>query len=277
MVVLTTLWAAVFSSASASAQTGGGGSGDADNRPVVYLTFDSGPGPRTPEFLEVLDRWDVEATFFLIGRNVQNSPEMVERIVEAGHAVGNHTWTHQNLTTMAPLEAQIELRLTNEAIVETVGLRPRCWRPTFGEVNDELIAVAAREGLSNESWIPSGRWDVDTVDWKHGYEFVLSRLQTIQAGDVVLMHGGMNPDHEDLAALMTWLTENGDRYRFEALPGCEPRAVARPNTGNGLSTDSAPDSLASVGPMVNVFTRNPDLWVELQRGSTYLEAFGSLS
>jgi len=251
---------------------------DADDRPVVYLTFDSGPGPRTPEFLEVLDKWDAKATFFVIGRHVQISPEMLGLIVGAGHAVGNHTWSHQDLTQMTALEAQTELRLANQAVVETVGLHPRCWRPTFGEVNDQLITVAAREGLSNESWIPSGRWDVDTVDWKYGYEFVLARLQTIQPGDVVLMHGGMNGDYEDLAALMTWLESNGDDYRFEALPGCRPKPVS--TSGASASTGSAPGSLAATEPIAgdatnDLFNSNVDLWIDVQRGSTYLGAFGS--
>ena len=237
-----------------------------DSRPVVYLTFDSGPGPRTPEFLEVLDQWDATATFFVIGRNVLNSPEMLERIVEAGHTVGNHTWSHQDLTTMSELDVQAELRLTNQAVAEVTGLRPRCWRPTFGEVNDQLISVAAREGLSNDSWIPTGRWDVDTVDWKYGYEFVLARLQTIEAGDVVLMHGGMNPDHEDLAALMTWLEGNGDRFRFEALPGCAAATAA---------DDDPPGALAATDVSADLFADDPELWEQVHRGATYLSAFGS--
>lgn len=250
---------------------------DDDSRPVVYLTFDSGPGPRTPEFLEVLDQWDAKATFFVIGRNVHTSPEMLERIVEAGHAVGNHTWSHEDLTQKSLLEAQTDLRLANQAVIETVGLRPRCWRPTFGLVNDDLIEVAAREGLSNNSWIPSGRWDVDTVDWKYGYEFVLARLQTVGPGDVVLMHGGMNPDHEDLAALMTWLQVNGDTYRFETLPGCTPTRVPSstpPSAGDQGPTDPAPGSLAATDATFDLFNRDPTLWIEIHRGSAYLSAFG---
>lgn len=236
-----------------------------DDRPVVYLTFDSGPGPRTPEFLEVLDRWDAKATFFVIGANAQNSPDMLTAIAERGHGLGNHTWSHRDLTQMPPLEALTELQATNGFVAETVGRTMRCWRPPFGENSDELIEIAATAGLSNESWIPSGRWDVDTVDWKHGYEFVLSRLATIEAGDVVLMHGGMNPDHEDLAALMTWLEDNGDDYRFEVIPGCDPGRVSSP----------PPDSLAATDPTTRPVATNPELWFEIQRGSAYLSAFAA--
>ena len=274
-VILTVVFLLLSVSFAPVAAQQGSSDGEAeDGRPVVYLTFDSGPGPRTPEFLEVLDKWDAKATFFVIGRNVQNSPKMLELIVSKGHAVGNHTWSHQDLTKMALLEAQAELRLANQAVVETVGLQPRCWRPTFGEVNDQLIAVAASEGLSNESWIPSGRWDVDTVDWKYGYEFVLARLQTVQPGNVVLMHGGMNQDYEDLAALMTWLESNGDKYRFESLPGCTPTPAS--TSGGSTSTGSAPGSLAASDDFIgDLFKRDLELWVAVQRGSTYLGAFGS--
>lgn len=247
-------------------QAGNGERLDADDdRPVVYLTFDSGPGPRTPEFLEVLDQWDATATFFVIGINARNNPEMLTEIVDRGHAVGNHTWSHRDLTTLPPLEALTELSATNGLVAETVGRAMRCWRPPFGENSDDLIALAATAGLSNESWIPSGRWDVDTFDWKFGYEFVLERLQTVGPGDVVLMHGGMNPEPEDLAALMTWLDANGDDYRFEAIPGCTPGTVAA----------GAPEALAATDPASRYLTADPDLWFDIQRGSAYLSAFGS--
>ena len=236
-----------------------------DDRPVVHLTFDSGPGPRTPEFLEVLDQWDAKATFFVIGINARNSPEMLAEIVEHGHALGNHTWSHRDLTQLPPLEALTELTTTNALVAEQVGRVMRCWRPPFGENSDELMAIAATAGLSNESWIPSGRWDVDTVDWKYGYEFVLERLQTVGPGDVVLMHGGMNPDPEDLAALMTWLEANGDAYRFETVPGCTPDTVAV----------DPPASLAATDPDTRYLTTDPDLWFDIKRGSAYLSAFGS--
>lgn len=236
-----------------------------DDRPVVYLTFDNGPGPRTPEFLDVLDRWNAKATFFVIGGNARNSPDMLTGIVSRGHAVGNHSWSHRDLTELPPLEALTELRATNRLVAETVGRTMRCWRPPFGRNNDELIRLAATAGLSNESWIPSGRWDVDTIDWKFGYEFVLSRLETVEAGDVVLMHGGMNPDPEDLAALMTWLLANGDDYRFEAIPGCSPDTITSP----------PPGSLAASDPATRYLTTDPDLWFQIQRGSAYLSAFGT--
>jgi len=253
----------------AEGQSPGSDAGPAVDLPVVYLTFDSGPGPRTPEFLEVLDAWNAKATFFVIGRNAQNSPEMLAEIVRRGHAIGNHTWTHRDLTEMSPLEARTELRATNQFVARTVGLQLRCWRPPFAETTDGLIATAAKVGLSNDSWIPSGRWDVDTIDWKYGYEFVLARLQTIQAGDVVLMHGGMNPDHEDLAALMTWLETNGDKFRFETIPGCMPSII-----GAAAVDATSPGTLAAVDPSTDYFATNPALWYQIQRGATYLSAFG---
>lgn len=236
-----------------------------DARPVVYLTFDNGPGPRTPEFLEVLDQWDARATFFVVGANARNSPEMLDEIVDRGHVLGNHTWSHRDLTELPRLEALTELRATNRFVAETVGRTMRCWRPPLGKSSDDLIELAATVGLSNQSWIPSGRWDVDTVDWKFGYEFVLSRLQTVGPGDVVVMHGGMNPDPEGLAALMTWFEANGDDYRFEPIPGCAADTVTSP----------PPSSLAAADPSTRYLATNPELWYDIQRGSVYLSAFGT--
>ncbi len=240
-----------------------------DERPVVYLTFGSGPGPGTTDYLDLLDRWEATATFFVVGQSAADSPQLLTEILERGHAIGNHTWTHQDLTRLSSLEALTELQAANRFVAETAGVEMSCWRPPFGEYTEGLIAQAAAIGLDNEGWIRSGRWDVDTRDWEHGYEHVLGELQTAGPGDVVLMHGGTNPDDEDLAALATWLEANGDDYRFEALPGCAPAA------DGGSGDDEPPDSLAAADPSTDTFATDPQLWFQIQRGSAYLSAFGS--
>lgn len=209
-------------------------------RPVVYITFDGGPGPRTPEFLDALDQWDAKATFFVTGSHTQADPAMLARIVDRGHVLANHTWDHPDMSTVSYYEAMVQLRSTQQIVEAALGITMTCWRPPFGETNDEVQRWADEVGLTNSGWIRNGRWDVDTIDWDNGYDFVLSRLNTIQPNDVVLMHGGMNPDVEDLDALVTWFQTNGDQYRFEVLPGCAPASSA----GNQKAVDGSVDDSA---------------------------------
>ncbi len=187
---------------------------------VVYLTFDGGPGPRTPEFLEALESWDAKATFFVTGSYTEKDPAMLKRIVASGHAIANHSWDHPDMTTIGDVGVRYQLQRTQFIVKEVTSIDMTCWRPPFGATNKDVQDIADANGLTNEKWIKDGRWDVDTIDWREGYDFVLKRLQTIEGGDVVLMHSGNNPDEEDLAALTTWMETNQDAYRFEALPGC---------------------------------------------------------
>ncbi len=216
-----------------------------DDRPVVYLTFDGGPGPRTPEFLDVLDRWNGKATFFVTGSHTSADPPMLNQIVARGHVLANHTWDHPDMSTLSRYEALVQLRTTQRIVESTAGITMTCWRPPFGETNDDVQGWADEIGLTNSGWLRNGRWTVDTIDWDRGYEFVLDRLNTVQADDVVLMHGGMNPDAEDLRALATWLEANGDRYRLEALPGCEPGEHSPDTDPTKLQGSTAPNGYSA--------------------------------
>jgi len=134
------------------------------------------------------------------------------------------------MTTVSYYEALVQLKSTQRIIQAATGITMTCWRPPFGETNDQVQRWADQVGLTNSGWIRNGRWDVDTIDWDNGYDFVLSRLNTVQPNDVILMHGGMNPDVEDLDALVTWLETNGDQYRLATLPGCSPASSTAPGS-----------------------------------------------
>lgn len=207
--------------------------------PVVYLTFDGGPGPRTQEFLDLLDKWDATATFFVTGSNTYADPGGLKSIVAAEQVLANHSWDHPDLTTISEAEVTIQLASTQAIVRDITGISMTCWRPPFGMSNEMVEKVAAEHGMPNSGWMANGRWDVDTIDWMYSYDFVLSRLNTVTAGDVVLMHGGMNPDAEDMAALSTWLDENGQDYRFEALPDCAPTLGERPDQLASVDTSAS--------------------------------------
>src|SRR6266704_2233534 len=106
----------------------------------LALTFDDGPNPSiTPKLLDLLNRYNAKATFFLIGQYVRECPELVQEIAARGHVVGNHTETHPNLFRRSLREIRIELRLCHDAISNALGAPPKWFRPPFGLRNPWLI------------------------------------------------------------------------------------------------------------------------------------------
>jgi peptidoglycan/xylan/chitin deacetylase (PgdA/CDA1 family) len=126
------------------------------------LTFDDGPSNVTPRLLQILAEHNVRATFFLVGQEVIRYPEIVRQIVDQGHEVGVHTWSHTGLTTMSTDSIVGELHYTIQAIQQAAGVRPRYFRPPFGDHDDRVRAIAMGMGLTNVMW------NFDSYD--HGWD-----------------------------------------------------------------------------------------------------------
>lgn len=156
------------------------------NRAAVALTFDDGPHPRhTPELLDILARYNVKATFYVIGQMVRRYPEVLRRVVAEGHEVGNHTWTHPTLSRMGNDSFLREIDRTQEIIWQTVGAVPVTMRPPYG-------AITSRQShmLDDRRNIPTVLWSVDPQDWRRpGSSVVAARMiHGAQAGSVILAH-----------------------------------------------------------------------------------------
>jgi peptidoglycan/xylan/chitin deacetylase (PgdA/CDA1 family) len=126
----------------------------------MALTFDDGPNPAfTPRLLDVLASHDVRATFFLLGGHAQTEPELVRRIVAAGHLIGNHSWSHPNLALTSPRRVQDELAWTSETLEQIAGAPIRFFRPPFGARRPEVLRAARSLGM-----VPV-MWNAMTTDW----------------------------------------------------------------------------------------------------------------
>lgn len=100
---------------------------------AVYLTFDDGPDPEwTPRVLDVLWQAGAEATFFAIGQQVQRAPELIRRVHTAGHAIGNHTYSHRHPWFMTSRTARAQVRDGAKALSDVLGVAPRFYRPPHG-------------------------------------------------------------------------------------------------------------------------------------------------
>jgi len=188
----------------------------------LAITFDDGPNPSiTPKLLDLLDRHEARATFFLIGRFVRECPGLVKEISARGHVIGNHTETHPNLFWLTPGQINAELQQCHAAIADTLGAPPQWFRPPFGMRNPWVISKAGELGCQTVMWtlIP-GDWREKPAEW------LISRMQPIArharrsskygsaaargTGDILCLHDGshrqLNGDRtRTLAALEHWL------------------------------------------------------------------------
>ena len=153
----------------------------------LALTYDDGPNdPHTLRLLEVLAKHGVHATFFLIGRYVRQRPEIVREIVQAGHVVGNHTFTHPLLTFKSEGEVRKELDNCRSALQDAIGEPSNLFRPPFGGRRPAVLRVARECGLEPVMWNVTG------YDWNSPSAAAIERKVAgqIRGGDVILLHDG---------------------------------------------------------------------------------------
>ena len=155
---------------------------DYSDQKLVALTFDDGPHPvYTERLLDGLKERNVKATFFLIGKSADKYPDLVKRMAEEGHLIGNHTMDHVQLNHQTYDQALEQIRQSNQVITKITGQTPRYIRPPFGEWSKEL---------EEEVDMTAVLWDVDPVDWKvKNTETVVKRiLKNAGEGDIILLH-----------------------------------------------------------------------------------------
>ncbi len=175
----------------------------------IAITFDDGPHPYlTESILKTLDKYDVKATFFMVGVNVVNYPDAARAVIAAGHEVGNHTFSHEHMTRLSEAQVQRELGLCEDALEELCEYRPHLFRPPEGAVNTYIEHCTERNDYTMILW------SLDTRDWENkNAELIVDRvLSSIRAGDIILMHdyiGRASKTPEALEILLPKLLEAG--------------------------------------------------------------------
>jgi peptidoglycan/xylan/chitin deacetylase (PgdA/CDA1 family) len=161
--------------------------GDCPGSRRLALTFDDGPNdPHTLHLLDILARHKVRATFFMIGRFVEQRSDIVRAVAEAGHAIGNHTFTHPNLIFRHAGEVRREIEGCARALDHAGAPRAKLFRPPYGGRTPAVLRTVRRLGYETVMWSVSG-WD-----WKpHSAEKIAGLMhRQLRGGDVILLHDG---------------------------------------------------------------------------------------
>ena len=171
--------------------------------PKIALTFDDGPSAAwTPALLDGLKERGVKTTFFLIGENADKNPEIVKRMAEEGHLIGNHTYHHVELTKVSENEARLELADTSAVIVRITGKEPEYMRPPFG---------AWQRKLEQEIQMLPVLWTIDPLDWttENQDEIVNKVVTEAEENDIILLHDCYKSSIEAGLRIVDILQEEG--------------------------------------------------------------------
>lgn len=176
---------------------------------VVALTFDDGPDYRTtPKILRILEEKNVQATFFVIGENVERCPTLLAAELKDGDEIGNHTFSHESLPGLSETGIARELDKA-EKVITTVAPRPTLFRPPRGAYNKKVLTIALAKGYTVVLW------SVDTQDWRRPpvSDIVNTVLREVQPGSIILLHDGKypSPTPEALPIIIDQLKKEGYR------------------------------------------------------------------
>lgn len=195
----------------------------------IALTYDDGPNDaHTLRLLEVLAKHEVRATFFLIGRYVQQRPEIAREVVRSGHVVGNHTFTHPLLIFKTDAEIREELRQCRQSLLDAIGEHSNLFRPPFGGRRPGTLRVARDLGLEPIMWNVTG------YDWNGPPAAVIERKisNRVRGGAVILLHDGghkqMGADRSQTVLATDHLVSRyrGEGYEFVTIPKMMENAPA---------------------------------------------------
>ena len=201
---------------------------------TVAMTFDDGPHPKlTPKLLDMLKERNIKATFFVIGKCVAEFPDIAKRIVDEGHEIANHSWSHPQLPKLSPPAFAAEIAQTNEAIEKATGVRPVVMRPPYGAINSTIT-----KRLNEEYGLSVIIWSVDPLDWKiRKSDHVSSHIiKNTAPGSIILAHDIHPSTIDAMPATFDALQSKG--YKFATVS--ELIAMDRPAAPKTESPKATP-------------------------------------
>ena len=188
--------------------------------PVAALTFDDGPDPFfTPRFLDILKKYNAHATFFMIGEAAECYPDLVQKVAQGGHAIGNHSWDHPSFLSITGKERRRQIRACAKAVAP---FGQKLFRPPYGQqtVASRIDALLLRYKVIT--------WNMKAFDWeKHDAHWILDKLLShLKPGSIILLHDTLWGIREEevkdrvsvLEALDMFLEKMSSQFRFVTIP-----------------------------------------------------------
>ena len=187
----------------------------------VSLTFDDGPNATyTPQILKILKEYNIQATFFMLGKNVESYPDIAKEVAESGNVIGNHSYTHKNLIFDLNPYVRRQIIRSQSRILENTGITPLLFRPPYG--GDDPFTVNQTKKLG----YVMVKWSVSSKDWERpGVSKIINNvLKNTKNGSIILMHDGdrlltkvdRSQTVEALPTIITNIQRQG--YQFVTLP-----------------------------------------------------------
>ncbi|MEU8247035.1 polysaccharide deacetylase family protein [Nonomuraea sp. NPDC048916] len=191
----------------------------------LALTFDDGPGKHTGTLLDLLKKEKVKATFFVTGKHVEESPSVARRVVREGHAIGNHTYSHQSLPPLLDYEITDQIQVASAIIEDKTGRRVRMFRPPYGHTDDRVLGIAGEQGLAQVLWTGT------TLDWslRDAKKIKAAVLRLARRDGVILMHDTVPQTVQAMPAIVKELKKRG--YHLVTVPALAGGKGLEPGVG----------------------------------------------
>ena len=171
-------------------------------KPTIALTFDDGPSKYTKQIVELVNKYNARATFFILGNKVKNYEETLKYVLSNGNELGNHSYNHKDLTKLSKEDLYNQIDMTNQVVKDTLNYDIKLLRPTYGSITKNLQKKIEMDIIL---------WNVDTYDWKlrNAKKIADKTLTDIKDGKVVLMHDIYETTYESLKIILPELEKQG--------------------------------------------------------------------
>lgn len=171
-------------------------------KPIIAFTFDDGPSHNTTKIIEILNKYNIKATFFLLGTNIEGNEDIVKSLKDNGMEIGNHSYSHKLLTRLKEDKIEEEFTKTKDLIYDITGSYPTLTRPSYGSVNKKIKQIVDT---------PIILWNIDTLDWKyHNSNYISNKiLNKVTDGNIILMHDIYTATSNALDKVIPQLLEKG--------------------------------------------------------------------
>ena len=194
------------------------------NQKIVFLTFDDGPHPAvTQKILDILASENIKAVFFMIGNNMIQYPDIVEKIYLSGHDIANHSFNHTRLDNLFGDNLTYEIEETNKTYKDILGITPHFFRPPGGRFNNMIYELIRKNNLIPIGWeintgdyLDNNKKQINSVELEAKVKQVLNKVYSnLKPGAIILMHNGNDICIQSLPLVIKYVKEKG--YQFKKL------------------------------------------------------------